>query len=160
MFFSPGGNVERQTKGVVGWRETSGRCTVEADYSCVVQLASVCKGFLSRHLDLFAHLCYPPGLCRHFAVIHDQNPLCGLIAQRLADTFSSKKLWQVTTKLLLFFLRTHMRQGQCLKSRSSNLGRERIFIRLSSNQNLKRKKKIKKHQFVDSLLEEHKVLAP
>lgn len=49
------------------------------------------KGFILRHLDHFAHWCYPPGLCRRFAATHDQNGLSGLIAQRCADTFSSKK---------------------------------------------------------------------
>lgn len=48
----------------------------------------VLKGFIIlRHLDHFAHWCYPPGLCKHFAVTHDQNGLSGLIA----PNFFSKK---------------------------------------------------------------------
>lgn len=114
---------------------------------------SAWKGFIFRHLDHFAGLCCPPGPCRPFAVTCDQNHLSGLRAQRHADTCSSKELFR--------FLPNHCRSFRELMGRGSgswNWGREGFFIRIHEQPKIE-KEKNQNHQFVYSLLEEHRVPA-
>ena len=139
LFLSPGGNEKDQEGDMLKekqWQVYCGRKTIPSQCS-----RPLWRGFTFRHLDHFAHLHYHPpgGLCRHFAVTCDQNHPSGLIAQRCADAFSSEKMTHYcpTTAVLS---ENSCETGQCLRSRSSHLGREGMFMKISEQPTIYKEK--------------------
>lgn len=60
----------------------------------------------------------------------DQNHLSGLIAQRCADAFSSEKMTHYCQTAAILS-ENSCETGRCLQSRSSDLGREEVFIKVN-----------------------------